>query len=424
MSRPRYIVGIDLGTTNSALAYVDTADPALEIHQFRVEQLVSEATIAARVGLPSSIYLAGGHDLAPGSLALPWAPDRTYAVGEFARLQGSRVPGRMISSAKSWLCHGGVDREAGILPWAAADEVEKISPVEASSRYLLHFREAWNRSFPDSALEEQDVVLTVPASFDEVARELTVQAAESAGLTRVVLLEEPQAAFYAWIQANEQDWKERLAGLNLVVVIDIGGGTTDFSLVAVRHDGPHLDLDRRAVGDHLLLGGDNIDVALARMLEPRLGTKLDSQRWHSLTSLCRTAKETLLGAAPVEEFAVRLAGRGRSVIGGALTATLSREEVERLTLDGFFPATQPDDFPRKSERLGLQEWGLPFANEPEVPRHLAAFVRHHHCSDEGQQGDSPTGLPDAILFNGGALSPPLIRERLRSLLTNWRDGQE
>jgi len=423
----RYIVGIDLGTTNSALAYVDMKDESRSILQLAVPQLVSEAALGERAGLPSFLYLAGEHDLPRGSLALPWDADRDYAVGEFARIQGARVPGRLISSAKSWLCHGGVDREADILPWAAADDVEKISPVEASARYLRHFREAWNRKFPGDPLEKQDIVLTVPASFDEVARELTVQAVEKAGLARAVLLEEPQAAFYAWIQAHQDDWERRLDGIDLIVVIDIGGGTTDFSLVAVNRDGPHLDLDRRAVGDHLLLGGDNVDVALARMLEPRLGTKLDSQRWHALTSLCRTAKEAMLGSEAPDRLPIRLVGRGRSVIGGAVATSLARVEVERVAVDGFFPLTAPDSFPRRTERLGLQEWGLPFASDPEVSRHLAAFL-HHHCdpaSHEVPAGQGDGGaehLPDAVLFNGGALKPPLIRERLRALLTSWRGG--
>ena len=418
----RYVVGIDLGTTNSAVAYVALADADRQVASCPILQLVSEGAVADRPTLPSFLYVGGGLDLAPGSLALPWDADRRYAVGEFAREQGAKVPGRLISSAKSWLCHGGVDREAAILPWSAPEDVPKLSPVEASARYLLHIAEAWNARFPDAPLSDQDVILTVPASFDEVARELTLEAATRAGLARVVLLEEPQAAFYAWLHAHEAQWETALGDRRLVLVIDVGGGTTDFSLIKVQRDDGRLTLERLAVGDHLLLGGDNIDVALARALEPRLGTQLDSQRWHALTNLCRAAKEALLGPDAPDTFAVRLVGRGRSVVGGALTASLSRAEVEQVVLDGFFPLTPAEALPRRTARVGLQEFGLPFASDPEVPRHLAAFLRQHLRDDVGGT-PAPAGSaerwPDAVLFNGGALTPPLIRGRLAELLSRW-----
>jgi molecular chaperone DnaK (HSP70) len=421
LSRARYIVGIDLGTTNSAIAYVDTAEAKRRIAPLPIPQLVAESTVAERPALPSFLYVGGEHDVAPGALALPWDPHRTYAVGEFARAQGARVPGRLVTSAKSWLCHGGVDREAPILPWAAPDDVAKLSPVEASSRYLQHVREAWQQRFPGAPLEEQQIVLTVPASFDEVARELSVAAAERAGLPHTILLEEPQAAFYAWIDENEGRWQDLLRETRLVFVVDIGGGTSDFSLIRVGRDGDRLTLDRLAVGDHILLGGDNIDVALARRLEPRLGERLDSQRWHALTSLCRSAKEVLLSDGSPDEVPIRLAGRGRAVVGGVLTGSLARREVEELVMNGFFPLTPPDAAPRKSARAGLQEWGLPFASEAEVSRHLAAFVRQH-AGDRAAAGDQPLGRPDAVLFNGGALKPAIVRDRLRDLLASWGGG--
>ncbi|MBP1683861.1 MAG: hypothetical protein H6Q33_4 [Deltaproteobacteria bacterium] len=421
----RYIIGIDLGTTNSAAAYVDTSDGSRQVQQLMIPQLVSEGSVAERATLPSFLYIGGEHDVAPGSLGLAWDQARTYAVGEFARLQGARVPGRLVSSAKSWLCHGGVDRKAAILPWSAPADVPKLSPVEASARYLLHFREVWRQEFPNAPLEAQDVILTVPASFDEVARELTVEAAHRAGLARVVLLEEPQAAVYAWVHHHETAL-DQLAGLHRILVVDIGGGTTDFSLIAVRHDDGRVSLDRVAVGDHLLLGGDNIDVALARLLEPRLGTKLDSQRWHALTSLCRTAKETLLGPEPPADVPVRLVGRGRTVVGGVVSTQVTRDEVEGLVLEGFFPLTPSDALPRRLARAGLQEWGLPFASEAEVSRHLAAFLQQHR-SDTVAGTEEPSGhadaWPDAILFNGGALKPAIIRDRLRALIRHW-SGRE
>ena len=258
----RYLVGIDLGTTNSVCAFVDT-QAGRSIDVFAVPQLVRLGEVAPRPSLPSFLYLAGAHDLPPGSLDLPWAAGRDFAVGHLARDQGARVPGRLVSSSKSWLCHGGVDRTAPILPWGADDEVPRVSPVDASSRTLAHLRDAWDATMPEP-LAVQDVVLTVPASFDEVARELTLEAARAAGLPDVVLLEEPQAAFYAWLVAHEADWRARVTAHPLVLVVDVGGGTTDLSLVAARASRGELELRRVAVGEHLLLGGDNIDLALAR----------------------------------------------------------------------------------------------------------------------------------------------------------------
>ena len=419
MSSARYIIGIDLGTTNTAAAFVDLRDESRRVQSLSIPQLVREGIVESRGGLPSFLYLAGEHDISPGALALPWESHRTYAVGELAREQGARVPGRLVSSAKSWLCHGGVDREARILPWGAPADVDKVSPVRASARYLQHLREVWLNAHPDAPMEQQVVVLTVPASFDEVARELTVQAAEQAGLPRVILLEEPQAAFYAWLHHHEQTWEDELAGVNLAVVIDVGGGTTDFSLVAVNRQDGRLALERMAVGDHLLLGGDNVDVALARQVEPRLGGKLDSQRWHALTNLCRGAKEALLSGEAGEEMTIRLVGRGGAVVGGTLSATIRRSEVEELVVEGFFPRVAADASPRKSARAALQEWGLPFAVEPEITRHLATFLSRNLQSGVG---DARGSLPDAILFNGGALKPEGIRERLTDLLAEWRNG--
>jgi molecular chaperone DnaK (HSP70) len=430
----RFVLGIDLGTTNSALAYVDLEDSERRVRRFEVPQLVAEGRMDGRHTLPSFLYVAGEHDVAPGSLALPWDERRDYAAGEFARRQGARVPGRLVSSAKSWLCHGGVDREADILPWGADDSVARLSPVEVSARYLQHLREAWEQQFPDAPLVEQDVVLTVPASFDEVARELTVAAAERAGLSHAVLVEEPLAAFYAWLHENEDTWEATLTPLRLVLVIDVGGGTTDFTLVAVRRHGGRITLERLAVGDHLLLGGDNFDVALARSLEPRLGVQLDSPRWHALAGQCCAIKEQLLGDEAPAEATVRVVGRGRSVVGGTVTGTLQREEVQRLVVDGFFPVVDDQATPRRDTRVALQEWGLPFAGDPEVPRHLAAFLRQHAKDVElaaADPNDSSTSTtprtapswPDAVLFNGGALKPPIIRERLVTLLRTW-SGQE
>lgn len=413
---PRYLVGIDLGTTNCAVAYIDTTRSAAVQH-FPIPQLVNEATVAPLPTLPSFLYLPGAHDLPAGSLALPWDRDRNYAVGQFARTQGARVPGRLISSAKSWLCHSDVDRSAAILPWGGPPEMKKLSPVEVSARYLLHIREAWNqRMGKQHALEAQQVILTVPASFDEVARELTLQAAEQAGLPQVTLLEEPQAGFYAWLAAHADSWQTHLRAGSLILVCDVGGGTTDLSLIAVTEGKTQLQLERIAVGDHLLLGGDNMDIALARLVESRLtkGSRLDAQRWHTLTHLCRMAKEDLFADPNRQSVALTLAGRGSAVVGGTLSDTLTHAEVEQVVLDGFFPRVDPDVVPRRGARVGLQEFGLPYAAEPEIPRQLALFLRQHGGSSDGQ-----LVRPDAVLFNGGALTPLAIRERLVEILASW-----
>jgi len=422
MAASRFVVGIDLGTTNTACAYVDTS-AGRTIEVFEIPQLVAPGEMRPRPTLPSFLYLAGAHELPAGSLDLPWALGRDFCVGELAREQGARVPGRFVSSAKSWLCHGGVDRTAAILPWGAADDVPRVSPVVVSARILAHLREAWDASFP-VPLAAQQVVLTVPASFDEVARELTLAAAGEAGLPDVVLLEEPQAAFYAWLLAHERDWRARLASHALVLVVDVGGGTTDLSLIAARTSRGELGLERVAVGEHLLLGGDNIDLALARDVEARMlpgGGQLDTQRFHGLVSQARAAKERLLNDASRAEVRVSVPGRGGTVVGGALTATIARVEVESTVLDRFFPRVPADARPRWAAGLALREWGLPFAAEPEITRHVAEFLARQR--EAVGEGEGTLARPDALLFNGGALEPPAVRERLCDVIASWQDGE-
>jgi molecular chaperone DnaK (HSP70) len=410
--KSRYIVGIDLGTTNSAVGYVDLHDASpgsIQILSFEIPQLVGHGRVSPRPALPSFLYVPGEYDLQSGALALPWDRDRTYAVGTFARDQGTLVPGRLVSSAKSWLCHGGVDREAPILPWGAGEEIEKLSPVTASSRYLQHIREAWDHSMPEP-LADQAVTLTVPASFDEVARELTVKAAEAAGLPSVTLLEEPLAAFYAWLSHNEKDWGTHIETGDLLLVCDVGGGTTDFTLISCEEGGEGPRLERVAVGDHLLLGGDNMDLALAALAENALGGGLDAARWQALFHQCRQAKETLLGDNGPADVTVRLTGRGKSLIGGMMVTTLNREQAYRQLIEGFFPETEFAQ--ADSSRPGsaaLREMGLPYVDDPAVTRHLARFL------DRQAAGR----MPNAVLFNGGALKPVVIRERLVATLSAW-----
>jgi actin-like ATPase involved in cell morphogenesis len=388
-------VGIDLGTNNSAVAW---ADGAGGVHVFAIPQLVVAGEVAARPLLPSCLYLPAGAELPPGALTLPWTSTREFAVGEFARTQGAAVPGRLVSSAKSWLSHAGVDRDAPILPWGGAEGAPRVSPLEAQARYLAHLAEAWNFAHPDTPLGELDLVLTVPASFDEVARELTVLAAKRAGLARLTLLEEPLAAFYAWLDKSGEAPTD-----GLILVCDVGGGTTDFTLIRAQGGA----LERVAVGDHLLLGGDNMDLALARRVEAGLGQKLDAQRLAMLVHQCRIAKERLLSEEAPERVTVVVAGRGTRLIGGSLQVELTREQVLEVVVEGFCPRV-PADAETLRGRAALTEFGLPYAADPAITRHLAEFLRRHGV-----------GWPTHVLWNGGALKAAALRERILSVLGDW-----
>jgi molecular chaperone DnaK (HSP70) len=401
----RYLIGIDLGTTNSAVAFVDTkaADPRVRV--FEVPQLVAPGEVAPRSQLPSFIYMASEIDLAPHETALPWNKDARMVVGELARSQGARMASRMVSSAKSWLCHSGVDRTAPILPWGDSDG-PKLSPIAAQAAILGHIKDAWDAAHADAPFAQQEVLVTVPASFDEAARELTLQAATKAGLPPVVLLEEPQAAFYAWLDAA----RGKLGPGERVLVFDVGGGTTDFTLIEVDPSGDGLT--RTAVGDHLLLGGDNLDLTLAKIVEQRVvartGKKLDALQWHGLVHACRLAKETLLGDEPPASAPIVVAARGAKLIGGSIRDEITRAELDKILFDGFFPLVASDAQLARG-RGGLQEFGLPYAADPAVTRHLAVFLQRHHVE-----------RIDAVLFNGGAMTPDSLRQRVLDQIARWQ----
>jgi hypothetical protein len=423
----RFLIGIDLGTTNTALAYVDTdrkpTSAGPEIHSFQIPQLVAPGELANRSLLPSFLYLPGEHDLPAGGVALPWDRDRSYAVGEFARNHGARVSGRLVTSAKSWLCHGGVDRSAPLLPWTAPPDLLRISPVEASARYLQHLAESWDftmaKDRPDDRLEKQTVILTVPASFDDVARNLTVEAARKAGIDNLILLEEPQAAFYCWLAKHLHAEATNLKPGARCLVVDVGGGTSDFSLIRAVEAKGEFGFVREAVGDHLLLGGDNMDLALAKMVESRLARagRLDAVQYGMLTQACRMAKESLLGVKPPSSYTVTVMGRGRQVIGGAQHASITAADVRKTIFDGFMPAAEYQAEPARSARAGLHEMGLPYVGDPAVTRHLAAFL-HRHLP---VMDDEYVVAPDAILFNGGVFQPSAVRQRLVEVLHAWFD---
>jgi hypothetical protein len=433
--KPSYSVGIDLGTTNCAVSFLEFSEgqERASPRVFPVPQVIHEGQVAPRPLLPSFFYVPHASELPAGALKLPWDEKRTAAVGEFARDRGALVPVRLVSSAKSWLSHPALDRRAANLPIGSPDDVPKISPLDASARYLAHIREAWNAQFAGQddrlKLEHQDITLTVPASFDAVARELTVEAAARAGIAHLTLLEEPQAALYAWVEAMGDRWRKSVKVADLILVCDVGGGTTDFSLIAVVDQGGDLTLQRVAVGDHILLGGDNMDLTLAHLLQQKLlaaNKKIDSWQFLALTHAARAAKEALFGEPAKASHPVAIPGRGSSLVGGTIKTELSREELDGALVDGFFPRVDVSARPAAQKRVGLTTIGLPYAADPGVTRHLAAFLsRHRESIDETAAGG---GLklagqaflhPTAVLFNGGVMKATALKARVLEVISSW-----
>jgi len=425
----KYIVGIDLGTTNSALARCDAAageeESRIEIRS--IPQLVNPNEVAERTLLPSFLYLPGEFDFPKGSLALPWEDEPKFVIGELARKRGAESPNRLVASAKSWLSYAGVDRTAQILPWQAPDEVPKLSPVEASSQFLRYLRTVWDSGEqPEVALAEQDVLITVPASFDEEARELTRRAAELAGFPNVTLLEEPLAAFYAWLESQGDAWRRRIKVGDLVLVCDVGGGTTDLSLIAVSEENGELTLKRVAVGDHILLGGDNMDLALARLLQQRLeaaGNRVDTWQLHGLWHQCRIEKEKLFESPKTQKRPITLLGKGTKLIGGTIKTELVREDLDQVLVEGFFPKVASGDLPARQRRVGFQELGLPYAADAAITKHLARFlseqVRNSPEAAGIRRGKSGLACPTHVLFNGGVMKAAVLRDRVVEVLNGW-----
>ena len=436
MSTARYTVGIDLGTTHCVLAAVDlTASDGDEVVE-RIElipQLTAPGAVEERPMLPSFLYLPHPDELRPEDRVLPWG-EPPFVVGELARAMGGRTPIRLVSSAKSWLCHPGVDRRAAILPVEAPEEVGQISPLQASIRYLEHLRAAWDHQHPDAPLIEQDVVLTVPASFDPAARELTAEAAEAVGLRHLVLLEEPQAALYHWVLATREGWRKQVQLGDIILVIDLGGGTADFSLIAVTERDGSLELVRVAVGEHILLGGDNMDLALAHAVRAKLaeqGIQLDPWQLQGLTHGCRSAKETLLSHGEVEAVPVVVPSRGSKLIGGTLRTELTRDEVSHTLMEGFFPIVEAAARPAARARAALTKLGLPYAQDAAMTRHLAAFLgrqveaTRHLSGFEGRLPEHASFLhPTAVLFNGGVFKAPPLLERTLTVLNGWLAAED
>jgi len=437
MSTPRYAIGIDLGTTHCALAYVDMDASDGETTSYGVldiPQLGAPGAVESQPLLPSFLYLPHEAELAAGDLNLPWSSTQSFAVGEFARSRGALTPIRLVSSAKSWLCHAGVDRRAAILPFDAPPEVARISPLDASTRYLAHLRLAWDHAHPEAPFDQQDVTVTIPASFDPAARELTAEAARTAGYNNLTLLEEPQAALYNWIQGSNGGWRKEVKTGDIILVIDVGGGTSDFSLIAVLEREGNLELHRVAVGDHILLGGDNMDLTLAHMVARKLaadGKTLDPWQMRALTYACRAAKETLLSDATLALQSIVVPSRGAKLIGGSIRTELTQAEVRTTILEGFFPQVDAATRPANRARAGLTQLGLPYAQDAGVTRHLAALLGRQAGATAELAGfsgkvnaDASFLHPTAVLFNGGVFKSNTLSERTLGTLNSWLQAEQ
>ena len=427
MSEPVHAVGIDLGTTHCALSSIDlelSEGEEVAESAFAIPQVVAPGQVEKRALLPSFLYLPHDSELPPGALTLPWPNHPTqFAVGEVARALGIKSAARLVSSAKSWLGYTGIDRRAPSLPAGASADIPKISPLDASVRYLEHLRAAWDAAHIDAPLDQQLVTITVPASFDPAARELTAEAARLAGLGHAVLLEEPQAALYSWVSSSRGEWRQQVVLGDAILVIDVGGGTSDFSLISVCEQQGELALERVAVGEHILLGGDNMDLALAYQLRLQLegaGHTLDPVQLSTLTQAARVAKETLLTDLELPSATVTIPGRGSKLIGGALSTELSRDDLERVLLDGFFPLVESHERPIARPRTAFRQLGLPYAQDAAVTRHLAAFLARQAGALE--DGAYPFARPTAVLFNGGVFKSLLLQQRIISVLDQWLES--
>ena len=427
---PKYSVGIDLGTTHCVLSYVNLAETDELNHVqevMAIPQLTEPGVVEDLLQLPSFLYQAHDAELAEGSTALPWTAKPEFLVGEIARNLGSKTPIRLVSSAKSWLCHAGVDCKSPILPAEAPEEVERVSPYQASTAYLQHICDAWKNLHPDAPLEQQDVTITVPASFDPAARELTVESARSVGLNQAILLEEPQSALYSWIERSQGEWRNQTQVGDIILVVDIGGGTTDLSLIAVTEREGNLELTRVAVGDHILLGGDNMDLALAYTVKAKLekdGKRLESWQVQALTHGCREAKEKIFTNPEIDNMPIVVPSRGSSLIGGSLRTELTREEVNQVLVEGFLPKVAASDRPASKPRSGLRTVGLSYSQDAGISRHLAAFLaKQINAADELKDINLPEKAtflhPTAVLFNGGVLKAGALAQRLMEILNDW-----
>ncbi len=443
---PKFSVGIDLGTTHCVMSYVDTQDEDARVQVMPIPQLTAPGTVETRSQLGSFLYQPHEHEMNPQSRVLPWSSEPKALVGAIARNLGSKTPIRLVASAKSWLCHAGVNRRDAFLPAGSPEEVEKVSPLRATELYLEHLKDAWNHANPNHKLADQDVTITVPASFDPAARDLTAEAARNVGFVHLTLLEEPQAALYNWIDNSNDKWRDEVEVGDIVLVVDIGGGTTDLSLVEVTEDEGNLTLNRIAVGEHILLGGDNMDLALAYRLKMKLaqeGKELQPWQVQAMTHACRDAKEALLNDSELQSVPIVVPSRGSKLLGATLKTELTQEEVQQTLVDGFFPQVAITDHPVQRNRGALTQMGLPYAQDAGITRHIAAFLSKQanalstsENGAEAAQDFNPfanmPGMPGAdaaqsadfikptaILFNGGVLKSKLLATRLEDTINEW-----
>ncbi|MFM2642282.1 Hsp70 family protein [Vibrio chagasii] len=440
---PKFSVGIDLGTTHCVLSYIDTTNEDTRVEVMPIPQLTAPGTVETRSQLGSFLYQPHEHEMNDASRVLPWSSEPKALVGAIARNLGSKTPIRLVASAKSWLCHGGVNRRDAFLPAGSPEEVEKVSPLKTTELYLKHLKDAWNHANPEHKLADQDVTITVPASFDPAARDLTAEAARNVGFTHLTLLEEPQAALYSWIDNSNDKWRDEVDVGDIVLVVDIGGGTTDLSLVEVTQDDGNLSLNRIAVGEHILLGGDNMDLALAYRLKMKLaqeGKELAPWQVQAMTHACRDAKEALLNDAELQAVPIVVPSRGSKLLGATLKTELTQQEVQQTLVDGFFPKVAVTDHPVQKTRGALTQMGLPYAQDAGITRHIAAFLskQANALSGNGETdqqdfnpfanmpgmpgAEAPTAdfiKPTAILFNGGVLKSNLLADRLSDTINEW-----
>ncbi|MEZ8066396.1 Hsp70 family protein [Vibrio sp. FF145] len=440
---PKFSVGIDLGTTHCVLSFIDTTNEDARVEVMPIPQLTAPGTVETRSQLGSFLYQPHEHEMNAGSRVLPWSSEPKALVGAIARNLGSKTPIRLVASAKSWLCHGGVNRRDAFLPAGSPEEVEKVSPLKTTELYLEHLKDAWNHANPEHKLADQDVTITVPASFDPAARDLTAEAARNVGFTHLTLLEEPQAALYSWIDNSNDTWRDEVNVGDIVLVVDIGGGTTDLSLVEVTQDEGNLSLNRIAVGEHILLGGDNMDLALAYRLKMKLaqeGKELAPWQVQAMTHACRDAKEALLNDAELQSVPIVVPSRGSKLLGATLKTELTQQEVQQTLVDGFFPQVAVTDHPVQKTRGALTQMGLPYAQDAGITRHIAAFLSKQANalsgnSEAAQQDFNPfanmPGMPGteapaadfikptAVLFNGGVLKSNLLADRLTDTINEW-----
>ncbi|EJV5948713.1 MULTISPECIES: Hsp70 family protein [Vibrio] len=444
---PKFSVGIDLGTTHCVMSFVDTHDEDARVEVMPIPQLTAPGTVETRSQLGSFLYQPHEHEMNPQSRVLPWSSEPKALVGAIARNLGSKTPIRLVASAKSWLCHAGVNRRDAFLPAGSPEEVEKVSPLRATELYLEHLKDAWNHANPNHNLADQDVTITVPASFDPAARDLTAEAARNVGFVHLTLLEEPQAALYNWIDNSNDKWRDEVEVGDIVLVVDIGGGTTDLSLVEVTEDDGNLTLNRIAVGEHILLGGDNMDLALAYRLKMKLaqeGKELQPWQVQAMTHACRDAKEALLNDSELQSVPIVVPSRGSKLLGATLKTELTQEEVQQTLVDGFFPQVAITDHPVQRNRGALTQMGLPYAQDAGITRHIAAFLskQANALSTSGNGAEAAAqdfnpfanmpGMPGsdaaqsadfikptAILFNGGVLKSKLLATRLEDTINEW-----